>query len=206
MRSPCPNRGSTPTSGEAERRNHDPFDPARLRLNQDFASSGGVKRHRTHVQVRKPTYEEWVMVHPADEYMVETMVLEIKGSRETYLLDPELHEYLATEPTVSRRQLLTVVNRQRSVFVWPLKLPPLDGRREPWSETAMEIAHEAKTRWVRMRSDASSGCYVFDTPLAKLDDPIWPEEKFRDLLELAFKKTRIDSLNHPIVRQLRGEA
>jgi hypothetical protein len=38
-----------------------------------------------------------------------------------------------------------------------------------------------------------------------LAEPVWPEMTFRDLLELAFRDRRIDSINHPILKSLRGE-
>jgi hypothetical protein len=38
-----------------------------------------------------------------------------------------------------------------------------------------------------------------------LPDPDWPALSFRDLLRIAFKDQFIQTLDHPVLRQLRGE-
>src|SRR5262245_56307372 len=60
----------------------DPLDPATLRLSQNFLNMGGVKKHLTTVPARKPTREEFVRVHPAADYALDTLILELKDSRE----------------------------------------------------------------------------------------------------------------------------
>ena len=77
----------------------DPFDPARLRLSQDFASTLGVKKALLTVPVKKPAREWFVQVHPSDKYRLQTCVLELKEEREIYLIAPELWPELATEAT-----------------------------------------------------------------------------------------------------------
>jgi hypothetical protein len=38
-----------------------------------------------------------------------------------------------------------------------------------------------------------------------LPEPNWPELPFKELLRVAFKDKYINSLDHPILRKLRGE-
>ena len=40
---------------------------------------------------------------------------------------------------------------------------------------------------------------------ADLPDPEWPEEGFQHLVNVAFKGRFIQTLDHPVVRRLRGE-
>ena len=75
----------------------DPFDPARLRLTQDFAADLGVKKTLLTVPVRKPTKEWWVRTHPDSDYRVQTLVLELKEDQEIYLIDRDLWPELGTE-------------------------------------------------------------------------------------------------------------
>ncbi len=42
--------------------------------------------------------------------------------------------------------------------------------------------------------------------MGDLPGPTWPDVSFRDLLAIAFKGKRIDTLDHPVLRRLRGEA
>jgi hypothetical protein len=42
--------------------------------------------------------------------------------------------------------------------------------------------------------------------LAQLAEPVWPDlPPFGEILRIAFRDRRIDSLEHPILRRLRGE-
>ena len=183
----------------------DPFDPSHLRLDQDFIASCGVQRHLTTVPVRKPSKEEWCQVHPGLDYVLDTMVLELKDSREAYLVAPEMRGQLLEEPTVGPRRLVTAINRQGTVFIWPLRIPAPDGRQDRWSESAIDTAEAAKTQWVRVRSDMNLGAYVFDTTRTVLPEPTWPQKTLQELLKLAFKTSLIDTPEHPVLRRLRGE-
>ena len=75
----------------------DPFDPASLRLSQDFASSIGVKRVLTVVPCRKPNRHEFVRVREGDQWRLETGVFEDKVNRDTYLVARELWPELLGE-------------------------------------------------------------------------------------------------------------
>ncbi|MGH7138677.1 MAG: hypothetical protein ACREHD_23270, partial [Pirellulales bacterium] len=114
----------------------DPFDPASLKLTQDFNASAGVKRALLTVPVRKPAKEWFVQCHPEESYRVQTCVLELKEDRELYLVAPALWPELATEPTFGPRALFTAQNRQGVVFVWPVRLPGPDGKIDDWNRSA----------------------------------------------------------------------
>ena len=184
----------------------DPFDPARLRLSQDFAASLGVKKTLLTVPVKKPDNTWWIRTHPDEAYRIETAVLELKEARETYLIDPDLWSYLATEATFSPRALFTAINRQGVVFLWPVRLPGADGRPNEWNRSALEAASMAAKKWVRVTSNMSLGAYEVFEATGDLPEPKWPEQPFIELLRTAFKDKHITSLDHPVLKQLRGES
>src|SRR5690349_14998764 len=68
----------------------DPFDPARLRLSQDFASNIGVKKALITVPDRKPDKQWFIRVHPSPEWRLDTILLELKEENEIYLVDPSI--------------------------------------------------------------------------------------------------------------------
>jgi hypothetical protein len=183
----------------------DPFDPAALRLSQDFTANLGVKKALLTVPVRKPDKAWFVRVHPSEDYRLQTVVVELKEEMETYLVASSLWSELAAEATFSPRVLFTAMNRQGVLFLWPVKLPSQDGRHDEWSRTALEAAQMAQKNWVRVTSNMSLGAYeVFEAP-AQLSEPNWPELPFKELLRVAFKDKFIDGLDHPVLRKLRGE-
>jgi hypothetical protein len=183
----------------------DPFDPASLRLSQDFGAGLGVKKALLSVPVRKPANSWFVRVHPSEEYRLQTAVIELKEDRETYLVAPALWPDLVTEATFSPRALFTAVNRQGVLFLWPIRLPRADGRVDEWSRTALEAAERATKGWVRVAANMALGAYDVFEAGGQLGEPQWPAVPFRDLLRIAFRDRHIDTLDHPVLRRLRGE-
>lgn len=186
-------------------KNTGPLDPDKLRLSQDFRAMGGVKKHLMTVPVRKPTKEEWVRIHPELGYRLETFILELKDRREIYVIERSLWCDLATESTVSPRVLYTAINRQGTLFLWPVRLPREDGSADSWNESLGEAAQMAMVEWVRVQANMSLGGYDVFSAVSSLPVPQWPELSFREILNVAFKNAIIDTLDHPVLRQLRGE-
>lgn len=184
-----------------------PFDPARLRLPQDFGATLGVKKALLTIPVRKPSKEWFIQVHPDEAYRVQTAVLELKEDRETYLVDPKLWPELATrESTFGPRLIATAINRQGVVFLWPIRLPGSDGKLDEWNMSALEAVQLATGKWVRVAANMSLGAYDVFEATAKLPEPEWPTVAFAKLLKVAFKNRYIDSLDHPVLLRLRGES
>lgn len=184
----------------------DPFDPARPRLSQNMTAALGVKKHLTTVPVRKPSKEWFVRCHPDPTYRLETCVVDLKEDSETYLVDPDLWDYLAGESTFSPRLLITAINKQGTVFIWPIRLPGADGRHDDWSKSSLEAANIGTRGWVRVQANMSLGAYEVYEATGNLGDPQWPTLTLNELLRIAFKDRFIDTLDHPVLERLRGEA
>jgi hypothetical protein len=183
----------------------DPFDPASLRLTGDFAAASGVKKHLLYFPVRKPDKTWFVRTHPDEGYRLQTAVIELKEDRETYLVNPKLWSELAAEKTFSPRALLTAVNRQGTHFIWPCRLPGTDGKLDDWGSSMLEAAKLARDAWVRVTANMPLGAYDVFEATGNLAEPVWPEAPFCELLRVAFKGRMIDTLDHPVLRRLRGE-
>jgi hypothetical protein len=179
-----------------------PFDPSNLRLSQDYAAHLGVKKVLTTIPVRKPGKQDFVRTHPDESYRLETMVLELKEERETYLVDPELWPELHAELTP--KLLITSINRQGVLSIWPIRLPGEDGRIDNWSASAMDAAARARERWLRMSSNMSLGAYEICEATGDLPEPEWPDLSFPEILNIAFRAFQITDLSHSIVKRLRG--
>jgi hypothetical protein len=181
----------------------DPFDPVNLRLQPDFEIMG-VKRELVTLPVRKPGKQEFVRVHPDEAYRLETGLLELKEEREFYLVRPEMWAELAEEIVLARIYL--AMPRAGAAFFWPVRLPGPDGKRNLWHDSAEKTAMEGMRKWVRLVPNQAAGMYDTFTATASLPEPEWPELGMRELLKLAFGERYIDSIDHPVVRRLRGQA
>ena len=182
-----------------------PFDLDSLRLSQDFASAVGVKKLLKTVPVKKPSKEWFVRTHPDPAYRLETAVLELKEDRETYLVDRALWAELASEITFSPRLLVTAINRQNVLFIWPIRLPGSDGRIDDWSRSARDAAEEAQRQWVRITANLSLGAYDVTAASGLVAEPAWPDIPFQEIINIAFRDKRISEWDHPVLRRLRGE-
>lgn len=181
-----------------------PFDPARLRLNQNFAAQVGVNKVLTIVPCRKPNRQEFVRVRPGEDWRLQTAVFEDKVSRETYLVEQALWPELMQE--IYAVCLFYAITRQGDVFLWPVKLPGSDGKTNSWNQSALAAAHFAETHWVRVASNMAANMYDMFAAKSELANAEWPNLPFGEILRLTFKDRHIDSMSHPTVKALRGEA
>lgn len=179
----------------------DPFDLEQLRVNQDFLETTNVKKLLTTVPVRKPNAQDFVRVHPGQNYRQMVAVLELKEEREIYAVNLKLVPELQTECYVIN--LFTAINRQGVVFLWPVRVPS-DGRSNDWHTSAATAAQQAMQGWIRMRSNMSLRAYEIFQAENKIPDPEWPSLSLQELVRIAFRDRIITTPDHPVIRRLRG--
>ena len=173
-----------------------------LRLSQDYTQAAGVEKLLTTVPVRKPNKTEFVRVHP--EMHFDTMLLDLKEDRESYLVSPSLlADVSGLAVPVS---LKLAINRASVLFLWPLRLPGEDGRSNIWHESAWEAAGLAVNRWVSIRANMCLGAYDIYQGAETLSEPQWPGKSMEDILNVAFRGHVIGEPEHPVLKRLQGRA
>ncbi len=192
-----------PDSDSATAKTVSMFDPAALRLSQNFSDSAGVKKLLTTIPVRKPNKQDFVRVHPDPAFRLETAVLELKEDREHYLVAQHLWGELIGE--LIPKVLFTTINRQKVLSVWAIRLPGEDGKHDDWNASALEAAKMAQKDWVRVSANMNLGAYDVFQATGNLTEPEWGDMDFTKILEVAFKGRFINDLEHPALRRLRGE-
>ena len=130
------------------------------------------------------------------------LILELKEDRENYLVTPSLISVLPEE--FVPKYLFTCQSRQGVTFLWPVRMPGSDGRLDTWNESALLIVKQYAGKWIRVVSNMGLGAYEVITPNNDFPPPNWPAEGFESLLRKAFRGKIIDSLDHPIIKSLRG--
>ena len=184
----------------------DPFDVGRLRLPADDESALGVRELIVSIPYRKPSKEQFVRVHRDPAYRCTGGLIELKDDdSESYWVDPTLWPHLADEPTFGRRLVVTAITRQGAPFLWGLRLPGNDGKTPDWVTIPLEAAKAAETRWTKLYWDQSQRRHRIKVSEHLDDEPQWPEQTFPELLRLAFKDRAVTTLDHPILKRLRGE-
>ena len=154
----------------------EPFDVNKLRLDQSFTESAGVKKLLTTVPVRKPGKQDFIRVHPSPDYRATLGLIELHDERETYLLTPDIARALPGEYALAT--LYTTVNRAGVVHLWPVKLPAPDGKVTEWHRSAAEAAEMAMSKWIRVKPNMQLGAYEIYASAGVIPDPEWPSLSF----------------------------
>ncbi|MFY0609931.1 MAG: hypothetical protein JXQ99_00280 [Hyphomicrobiaceae bacterium] len=180
-----------------------PFDPKRLRIAGGMSQGPTAKRILTNIQVRKPNRQEYFRVHPDPAMRLDTLLLEMRDDRLTYLVAPDIAPAIPGEAVA--KTLYTTITRHGVILLWPVRLPDEQGRLDEWNAVAHQAALRAETKWIRLAANMGAGTYEVYEALDQFAEPEWPDLTLERLLEMAFKDRYIDDLDHPVVRRLMGE-
>ena len=180
-----------------------------LRLEQDFVKELGLARPLTTIPVKKPGKTAFVRVHPGENYRFQTAVIELKDDGETYIVAKQLWPFLVNEPAFVPKVFVTYMARPGDVLaLWPIRLPGPDGRLDDYNQSALNIGITLATKsWVRVNANRYLGAYEATVAPAGISwgEPKWPDMPFEEILRLAFKDKLIETLDHPVLKRLRGE-
>src|SRR5262249_43043408 len=147
--------------------------------------------------------QEFVRVHPDPAYrLTPAAIIEVKEDREVYLVRRDIVSAVPGEYVPA--SLFTTINRQGTLFLWPVKLPNLDGRQNAWHRSAAEGAERAIKKWVRVTASMSLGAYEIFEASGDLPEPVWPEFSFQEILKIALRERIVDRPDHPLVQKLLG--
>lgn len=184
----------------------DPFDLDALRLAPDL-DAFDVEKILTTVPVRRPGKNEFFRVRDDDDFVIDGYVLEHESEmdRTMFWVAPDLRSALVEH--LRKVRLFTCIDKRSNVFLWPAKLPTVDGSAaaRSWYLSGLRAAEEAKKLWVKITGNKSIGAYDVHVALGDLGDPQWYEHTFAELIELAFHDKVIDSMDHAVIREINGE-
>jgi len=174
-----------------------------LRLPANYGATLGVKKLLTTVPVGKPKKSQFFRTHTSNDMTFLAILLELKESRESYLVMPNVAQELSE--LVRPMQLNAAIDRQNNVLLIPVTLPGETGTRNPWAESLAQAVDHAKLKWIRIAANMSMGGYDVYEAEGALPEPEWPAHDIEALVEVAFRGKIITSLDHPIVQSLLGK-
>ena len=101
-----------------------------------------------------------------------------------------------------RAKLVTCIDRQGGVFLWPLRI---NKKENSWNSSAREAAFLAETKWLsKLPHYNGATAYEFQQATGNLGEPNWPSNDFDDLMRIALKNYYINDQNHPVIQKLQG--
>lgn len=176
------------------------------RVDQNVESFEGGRKLLEIIRVTRPQKTTWFRSHPDKAYWYKAFLLEDERSGELYFLSRPVWEALVAleEKAITRKLLVPVMSRNNVLTVWPISLG-VDGTLSSWAESALAAAVTARSEWVRIASNREMGGYEIKARPSDGVEPAWPELDVAELLRIAFKGRVVTTMDHPIIRDLRGE-
>jgi hypothetical protein len=205
--------GSTPISesvnqvkGTIKHPDEDQLNPELFRLDQSELDQPVAKTVLTSIPIRRPEQLEFIRVHPDPEYrMGPVSFIALKQSREYYLVTPALRSELRPREYWIG-EIFLATNRLSRPFFWVVTTQSPTGRISDWYTSALDCAERAMHQWIQIFTDQSAGVYTVALAEDSLEEPEWPEQSFKELFQIGFKRRTVKNLEHPIFKQLRGRA
>ena len=181
----------------------DGFSPERFKVSQNYADGVNLKKVLTTVPLRRPDRQTFFRVHPNESYRMDVFLLDLKENRESYLVEGALYDDLG--PEISHKRIYTIINPRGDLSLWSIRVRNTQGGLDAWSQSAHDAALHAMEKWIRIIPNHSLGAYEIFEANGDFPDPKWPDYDFFWLLQLAFKDRIISSMDHPVIRLLKGQ-
>ncbi len=170
-----------------------------------------TRRVISNIPLRKPKKTEFFQIRPGEEWTLQAYMTTLGDQEEDkYLVLPggEAAPLLQEQGLLKRVQLFTGITYGSGVvFISEVALSEIDGNWNEYNRSRYEAYQVAMEKWVKIVANQESGSYERIEPLSNLPDPVWPEQPttLQEALNLAFKDRVIEDLEHPRIKELRGE-
>ena len=175
----------------------DPFGFAHYHTYRCFDDEDEVESHVTPIRVYTPGKETIFRTHPDPSYWNTAGVWVPTHLGETYLVDPRVWKDMGDCLEFTQKLLVTAVTRKGELFIWPIPLSGPDGKIDEWVRSAQEAAYEAKSSWVQIQPNMSSGAYDVVVARSTRAKPQFPPLSARKILRIAFQYQSISKSSRP---------
>jgi hypothetical protein len=64
----------------------------------------------------------------------------------------------------------------------------------------------AMGQWIRLKANLGLGAYEITLAESVMAEPVWPELSFQELVRISYRDRMVTSLDHAVVKRLRGQA
>jgi hypothetical protein len=182
------------------------LDPASFRLDQSDLDMPVAKTVLTAIACHRPDPQDFIRTHPDPGFRTGPVpIIGLKQSREFYIAQPALRRQLRPREYFIG-EIFLAITRLEKLFFWVVKLQSSTGRIFDWYLSEHACAERAMREWVQVHADMAAGVYTVSLAEEPLEEPEWPEQDFKSLFDLGFKRRMVKDLTHPVFKQLRGRA
>ena len=159
----------------------------------------------TNIPVGKPGKQTFFRTpHDVDLFFDLCILEDHHDGKRAYAVAQAVAVELRAEVVVKR--VMPYCTGDYDIGLLALTLETVDGRSNDWNRSLWHAAEKARTQWLRLQSNMREGRYDIYVAPNFLREPIFPDWTINQYIERAFRERFIDSLEHPLVRRLRGES
>jgi hypothetical protein len=200
---------NTPAEEKPKPDIYDPFAPENLKLPQDVLDQAVADPLLTVIEVKKPGKQQFVRIHPSEEYRhVAALITDELDGGTRYLIDTAfLPRLQKLDIPYDLEQLFLYVTRQGELGFWPIKLRK-NNKKNTWLESATGAADKGMTTWVCIVSKSRENRYQAYEAKGEFLDPDWRKltqgKTVYELLRIAFEDRLISDESHPLIQRLLG--
>jgi hypothetical protein len=166
----------------------------------------GVRREQLTIPQGRPR-DTFFRIDPRPEMMMSVAIYEHRAegrlSPDTYILDPAVADQLGRR---AKPALIRVCYCRPSILrLGAVKVPLAErGRPNTFTETAWEACAVLERQWGRIDMNESGTGYDVILSETPWPDPEWRDDSLASLVAKAFKGAFVDSMEHDIIKALRG--
>ena len=152
------------------------------------------------VRVKKPDKTTTFYVH--ETWREYAYLLPGTQKYEAHLVLPDVAAHF---PDLCRRVLLVPYCDSDGNFgIWAINQEDQTGEIHPFSQSAMQQVKRSIGKWCQILANKGNNSYRLFFANDQRKPPNWPSKGFPFLLQKAFEDRIIKTVDHPLLRQLRG--
>jgi hypothetical protein len=123
-------------------------------------------------------------------------------NRRHYVVEPDIVPEITSD--LIPKLLVPYATRQGSVGLWSIRLPDESGHIDTFNESALVIVEQYAGQWIRVLTNQETRSYEVLECTVEVPLPKFPEGGMRYLFNIAFRNRVIQTLEHPVLKELRG--
>jgi hypothetical protein len=168
---------------------------------------GAIRREQLTIPEGRPK-DVFFRIDRREEMQQPVAIFEYKPegrlSPEAHILTPDIAEQLGRR---SRHAIIRVCICRPSILrLWAVKVPDADrGPPNSFTQTAWDAIPFLEKAWGRLDLNESGTGYDVVLPEGAWPAPEWPTDSLESLVHKAYRGRFIDSMDHPIIKALRGQ-
>jgi hypothetical protein len=165
------------------------------------AQTGAPVGQQSNIPIRKPGKKLFFRVNPDPSFHLYDVAVIDDDEAGIHFIEPGIELPQDVIPLVSYVHIFACVTQHDKSFLWYLSSTETD-----WLKSALRVAKQAQSEWVRMVADRETSGYITYSapPILQAKQPRFPKMTAQELFAKATEGRLIDSADDVLIQKLLG--